>query len=85
MIRRAYQKKSMLISKMDSLDEEESNIAKKAKDAFQEASLETLNFGQSILRVDGNIIYEVLPNGEKIKVKSKKNSIRVTSRRVTLR
>lgn len=68
------------------LDAQEETIPNMAKDAFYIASIETLESGQSILKVSGNSIYEVLPNGEKIKIKNTKLSIRVKKNsRVTLK
>lgn len=58
-------------------DNEESQISLKAKDTFFQASMETLNSGDSILRVIGNSIYTIYPNGEKIKLKDIKTPIKV--------
>lgn len=59
------------------LDNEESKFSLKAQDAFYQASVETLNSGDSILTVIGNSIYTVSPSGEKIKIKNIETPVKV--------
>lgn len=82
MLRIKSEKKHILLNstiknKRTNIHSIESQIPLQAKDAFYKASIETLELGHSIVKVIGNSICEVHPNGKQIKIKNKKVSIRI--------
>lgn len=86
LVRKGFLKKSTAIRKMNRLykmanitefDKAESQIPLKAKDTFIQASNETLNAGDSILKVIGDTIYTVDPDGNKTKIKNIKTPIQI--------